>query len=217
MIALSLLSLAMAQPETAPPAQRSATRGPTVLVDIEWRGMALGGHASHGPGFGIAFGVLDDHLRFGLHGFARPGPWNPQTFTITPDQPYKGAETLELRSDGGVLGPSITVGTDLGEAFRIDVGAMVGYGGFGFYLVGDDRKTPDGRLPSAWENELMDGRDSSLGIGVDVGPRLTWAASEHLRPYVAVRYTSILGYDAFVRSDYSGMSVAFGVTVGRFR
>ena len=69
---------------------------------------------------------------------------------------------------------------------------------------------------NVWENQLMDGRDSSLGIGMDVGPQLTWALSEHIRPYVAARYQTIFGYDAFMVPDYSGVSVAIGLSTGRF-
>ena len=61
----------------------------------------------------------------------------------------------------------------------------------------------------------MDERDSSLGLGMDVGPRVTWAAGEHVRPYVAARYTTVFGYDAFMRDSYDGLSVAVGLTVGR--
>ncbi len=190
--------------------------GPSVMVDLEWRGIAAAEHLSHGPGAGIAIGVLGDHLRLGIHGFSRPGVWNPATFTLALEEPYNGQESLELRSDGGLLGASVQIGTELNDALRVDLGAMVGYGGFGFWLVGDDRKTPDGRLPSAWEDELMDGRDSYLGIGLDVGPRVTWMATEHVRPYVAARYFTVLGYDAYMKPDYNGVTVALGLSVGRF-
>ncbi|MEL6348228.1 MAG: hypothetical protein AAFV53_34280 [Myxococcota bacterium] len=191
-------------------------QGLTVFIDVEWRGMALADHLSHGPGVGVAVGLLDDHLRVGIHGLSRPGPMNTATFTLTPEAPYKGQDQIELRSDGGLLGPSLQVGADLNDTLRVDLGAMVGYGGFGFYLVDEDRETPDGRLPSAWENELMDGRDSSLGIGMDIGPRITWTRSEHVRPYLAARYTTIFAYDAFIKPDYDGFSIALGLSVGRF-
>lgn len=187
-----------------------------VVVDVEWRAMALGQHISHGPAVGVGVGLFKDHLRVGISGYARPGPINPVTFSLTPDEPYKGQDTLSLRSDGGVFGVYVAPGLDVSERVRIDLPAMVGFGGFGFYLVGDDRDTPDGELPSVWENRLMDGRDSSLGLGADVGARVTFAATEHVRPYAAVRYSTIFGYDAFLRSDYSGLSLGLGVSVGQF-
>ncbi len=177
--------------------------------------MFMAEHVSHGPGFGFAVGLFGDHLRIGLHGFARPGPMNPATFALELDESYKEMSALSLRSDGGLLGPSVQIGTDVGQRFRADLGATLGYGGFGFYLVGEDRKTPDGRLPSAWEDELMDGRDSSLGLGLDVGPRFSWRVSASVAPYVAARYTTIFGYDAFLKPDYDGVSVGLGISVGR--
>ena len=192
------------------------SRGIPVVVDVEWRAMALAQHVSHGPAVGIGVGLLKDHLRVGFSGYMRPGPINPVTFSLTPETPYKGQTTLDLRSDGALFGGYIAPGIELSDRVRIDLPAMVGFGGFGFYLVGEDRETPDGELPSVWEDRLMEGRDSSLGLGADVGPRVTIAASEHVRPYVAVRYSTVFGYDAFLKSSYQGFSVGAGVSLGRF-
>ena len=187
----------------------AAAAGP--FVDLEWRGMAMAGHLSHGPAFAAGAALFDDRLRVGLSGFARPGPINPATFAV-PAQGYQGQQTLALRSDGGVMGLQVAPAVHTG-ALRVDLPLMVGYGGFGFYLTGDDRRTPDGRKPSAWENELMDGRDSSFGLGVEGGLRVAWRVGAHVAPYVVARYTAILGYDAFVRSDYAGPSLGLGLSV----
>ena len=187
-----------------------------VVVDVEWRAMYLAEHVSHGPAVGVGLGLLNDHLRVGISGYARPGPINPQTFELTLDAPYNGQDTLALRSDGGVYGVYVAPGWDISDRLRLDAPLMLGFGGFGFYLVGEDRETPDGELPSVWEDRLMDGRDSSLGLGADAGLRVTWAAAEHVRPYVAARYSTIFGYDAFLTPDYSGVSVGVGISVGRF-
>ena len=194
----------------------SAQAEPTVVVDVEWRAMALAGHFSHGPAVGAGVGLFDDHLRIGLSGYARPGPINPVTFELDVDEPYRGQDVLALRSDGAVFGVYVAPGLDVSDRIRLDLPAMVGFGGFGFYLVGDDRQTPDGALPSVWEDRLMDGRDSSFGLGADVGLRLTVAAAQHLRPYVAVRFSTIFGYDASLKPDYGGVSLGAGVSVGRF-
>lgn len=70
---------------------------------------------------------------------------------------------------------------------------------------------------SEWENELLDGKDASFGIAVDVGLRLSFRTpASWLRPYVGVHYTNVIGYDAFVRSDYSGFGGVAGVEVGGF-
>ncbi len=193
----------------------AAAAEPTVgvFVDLEWRGMAFADHLSHGPGIAVGASLFDDHLRVGLAGFARPGPINPATFEVAVD--YKGASSVDLRSDGGVTGLFVAPGATVGRC-HIDAPILVGYGGFGFYLHGEDRETPDGRKPSAWENELLDARDSSFGLGLEGGLRASYAGGEHLRPYVAARWSTILGYDAFVRSGYGGPSVALGLTVGAF-
>ena len=183
-----------------------------VWLDLEWRGLALAGHPSHGPGFGVGASLFDDHLQIGLAGYTRPGPFNPATFEVTPEQPYKGRDTVRLRSDGGATGLLVAPGVRVGRA-RIDLPTQLGYGGFGFYLVGDDRETPDGRKPSAWENQLLDGRDSSFGVALESGARVAWTTSAGVRPYLAARWSSILGYDAFVRAAYGGPSVAVGVQI----
>ncbi len=182
-------------------------------VDLEWRGMGLAGHLSHGPGIGVGASLFDDHLRVGVAGYSRPGPINPQTFAVDAD--YDGSSSVNLRSDGGVTGILVAPGTDLGR-WHLDAPFLVGYGGFGFYLHGEDRVTPDGRKPSAWENELFGGRDSSFGVGLDGGLRASFAAGEHVRPYVAARWSTIVGFDTIVTPAYGGPSVALGLTVGAF-
>lgn len=185
------------------------------FVDLEWRGMVLADHLSHGPGFAFGATLLGDHLRVGLSGYARPGPINPATFPVAVN--YKGEGAVAFRSDGGVAGLVVAPGMPLaGGALRMDLPVMAGYGGFGFYLHGEDRKTPDGRKPSAWENELLDARDSRFGLGLDAGVRLAWAAAEHVEPYLAVRWSAILAYDTYVRSSYGGPSVGLGLSVGAF-
>lgn len=206
---LTLLALAA---EAAPaPASNPSPVG--VFLDLEWRGNALAEHLSHGPGMAAGATFLDDHLRVGLAGFARPGPINPATFPVAAS--YQGKDTVRLRSDGGITGLLVAPGVRAG-AVRLDAPWMAGYGGFGFYLHGKDRETPDGRKPSAWENELLDGRDSSFGFGLEGGLRAAWQMTENVEPYVAVRYTTVLGYDTFVRSGYDGASLALGLSIGAF-
>jgi hypothetical protein len=181
------------------------------FVDLEWRGMAMAEHLSHGPGF--AFGAaLGEHLEVGLAGYARPGPINPARFPV--EVPYKGHDEISLRSDGGVVGIFAAPGAPLGPRLHLSLPLLVGYGGFGFYLHGDDRQTPDGRKPSAWENELLDGRDSSFGLALEGGVRLGWQAGRHVRPFVAARWSTVAGYDTSVRAAYGGPSLGLGLSVG---
>lgn len=213
LLALSLLSptAALADPER-----------PSVgaFVGLDWRGMALADHLSHGPGFQAGALLLGGHLKVGVLGFARPGPLNPTTFEVQAarGQSYKGSSTLHLRSDGAFVGLMLAPVFDLPGtgSFSVELPVTLAQAGFGFYLHGEDRKTPDGRKPSAWENELLDSRDSSFGVGLDLGLRLAYKASRWVQPYVGVHYSTVFGYDAYVRSSYAGPSVLLGAQVGTF-
>ncbi len=195
-----------------------AKGGIGVFASVEWRAMALAGHASHGPGFSTGVRLLDGWLKVGIAGFNRPGPLNPETFKVKPSDgsTYKGQNELTLRSDGGVAGLLVALHVPVTDSFAVELPVTVGQGAFGFYLTDDDRETPDGRRVSEWENELQDGRDASFGFAVDGGLRamLTLQSVPWLRPHVGVFYTSVLGYDAFAKGSYDGLSVASGVEVG---
>ncbi len=70
---------------------------------------------------------------------------------------------------------------------------------------------------SAWENELLDGRDASITFGFELGLRASFIASDWARPYVGAHYFGTVGYDAYVRDDYDGVTFAAGIQLGRFR
>ncbi len=190
------------------------------FVDLEWRVMTLGGHVSHGPGFAAGISLLEGQLRVGIAGLNRPGPWNPATFDVelAGDTTYRGKRSLSLRSDGAMAGPQLALAFAVPKVpwLAVTLPFTVGYGGFGFYLHGDDRVTPDGRRVSVWENELFDGRDSFLGWVLDGGVRLNFvpARTPWLRPYVGVYYTAVPGFDTIVRGSYSGFSGALGLELG---
>jgi len=216
------LCLLLSLPLSAAAQPADASRPVGVFVGMDWRAMGLADHFSHGPGFQAGVTLLNGHLKLGLAGFARPGPINPASFTVEAagGRTFNGSSTLKLRSDGGLLGlmaaPVVNVpGVDW---LSLELPVLLGQGGFGFYLHGDDRRTPDGRRVSEWENELLDGRDSSFGLGLDVGLRLSFtpSAATYARPYVGVHYTTVLGYDTYVRSSYGGFSAVAGVQLGRF-
>lgn len=221
-LAFASLCLLLAVPFSASAEPSDSSRPVGVFVGMDWRAMGLAGHFSHGPGFQAGVTLLNGHLKLGLAGFARPGPINSATFSVqTVDgRAFNGSSTLNLRSDGGLVGlmaaPVVNVpGVDW---LSLELPVMLGQGGFGFYLHGDDRRTPDGRRVSQWENELLGGRDSSFGMGLDVGLRLALRSATvgYARPYVGVHYTTVFGYDTYVRSSYSGFSALAGVQFGRF-
>lgn len=214
---LALASFLLSTAATAPAFASTEDDRIGVFVGMDWRALLLAGHASHGPGFQAGV-ILWDHLKLGVAGFARPGPINPKTFEVTPvdGQTYRGQSTVTLRSDGAVIGILVAPTFDVGDELNLEIPATVGQGAFGFYLTGQDRETPDGRRVSDWENDLLDGRDASGGLAIDAGVRLNWKLDTWIRPYVGVHYTTVVGYDAFVRQSFDGPSFLLGLQLGRF-
>lgn len=190
------------------------------FVALEWRVLGLAEHLAHGPAFAAGLTFLDGWLRLGVGGMARPGPINPATFdaTLPGGVTYKGKREVQLKSDGAMAGVHLGVSIPMPflEGLAIQVPLTLGYGGFGFYLHGDDRETPDGRRVSAWENELFDGKDSFLGLVIDTGLRVGYQPSDvpWLRPYAGLSFTVVPGYETFVRDDYLGVGGVVGVELG---
>ena len=191
----------------------ATSHGSRAFVNVGWRLLNLADHLSHGPSFEA--GVRLGRLKLGIAGFARPGPINPKTFATTPANGlmYRGKSQLDLRSDGAFIGALIAPVFDVGDLLSIEMPVTVGQSAFGFYLSGQDRETPDGRRVSDWENELLDGRDSSIGIGVDGGLRASVALtrSKWIAASASVHYLQTFGYDAFVRDNYNGVSGSLGL------
>jgi hypothetical protein len=190
------------------------------FVDLEWRLMGLGGHVSHGPAFAAGATLADGFVRVGLGGLGRPGPLNPATFPVVlpAGTSYKGRRRLELKSDGSMLGVHLAFSQHMpfAEAIALELPITVGYGGFGFYLHGDDRNTPDGRRVSEWEDQLFDGNDSFLGVVIDASLRIGYQpqALPWLKPYAGAAFTIVPGFETMVRDDYFGVSGLIGVEVG---
>lgn len=177
-VGLALAGPARAQLADAGPAPADDTPSeePTTVsgfAGIDWRVTGQAEHLGHGPGFQTGV-LLWQRLKVGLAGHARPGPINPQTFERQPadGQTYKGQSTVTLRSDGAFIGLLVApVFPVLKDDIWLEVPLVLGQGAYGFYLTGSDRDTPDGRRVSDWENELLDGRDSAVALGIDAGVR----------------------------------------------
>jgi hypothetical protein len=172
----------------AAPGGRSGTGA---FVDTGWRGHAIGGHLSHGPEVRAGVLLFGGLLKAGVGFIGRPGPLNPQEFTLdTSENPYRGQDSVQLRSDGATFGLLVAPTVPINDVLSVELPVTIGQAAYGFYLQGEDRDTPDGRRVSAWENELMDGRDSSFALGVDVGARLkvTIPGAEWASPTAGVHY-----------------------------
>jgi hypothetical protein len=201
-------------PDAAPPEPLVG-----MFIDLEWRVMGVGAHVSHGSAFAAGASFFDGALRLGVGGLSRPGPFNSKTFdvTIPEGRTYKGKTVLSLRNDGGMAGLHVGLSVDAPlDGFAVDLPLTVGYGGFGYYLSGLDRETPDGRRVSEWEDELFDGKDSHLGIVVDAGLRIRYCMKSlpWVAPYAGAAYTLVPGFRTIVRDDYAGFSGVLGVEVG---
>ena len=185
----------------------------SAFVSLGWRVMGLADHVSHGPDFQAGV-LLFGHLKVGIAGMARPGPINPATFQAAVDPAYRGQSTLQLRSDGAIIGlllaPTIRVGR-----VRLELPVTVGFGAFGFYLNGGKRNTPDGEGVSTWENRLLDNADSSGGIAIDMGFRVAVRTRvQAVHPFVGIHYTAVIGYEATLATSYQGFSGVLGVQFG---
>jgi hypothetical protein len=209
--------LGLAAPRVAAAQERS--QGASFFAGFDYRVMYLADAPSHG--FGVQAGALlaNGHLKVGFYAFFRPGPINPTTFTVTAAEgrSYRGSNQLRLRSDGAFLGAFVAPVVPLpGGRLVLEFPVAVGMSAFGFYLTDDDRVTPDGRRVSAWENELLGGRDSSFALGLEAGVRLSLRVPNNagLLPYIGVQGHHAFGFDTYVSSHYSGVSLALGVQFG---
>jgi hypothetical protein len=142
------------------------------FITPEIGAMFLEDHVGNSVGASFGMKLWKNRLKIGINAYGRSGPINPKTFTIEAynGQIYKGSSTLTLRADYGTIGLMIAP-TFKVKNIEIDVPISYGMGGGGFYLVGDDRNTPDGARVSEWENKLMNGEDAASGSWLEFGVR----------------------------------------------
>lgn len=142
------------------------------FITPEISAMFLDDHVGNAVGASFGIKVWKDRLKIGINAYGRSGPINPKTFTVEAynGQTYKGNSTLRLRADYGTLGLMIAPTFNI-KKVQIDVPISYGMAGGGFYLVGEDRKTPDGARVSEWENKLMNGEDAAQGSWLEFGVR----------------------------------------------
>ncbi len=125
-------------------------------ISPEIGAMFLDGHV--GRSIGASFGVKlwKNRIKLGITGVGRPGPINPATFE-TPtvnNRSYLGRNKFNLRADWGTFGATVAPCFRL-KNVEINLPISFGSAAGGFYLHGDDRKTPDGARVSEWENKLF--------------------------------------------------------------
>ncbi len=159
-------------------------------------------HSDHlGNTVGASFGVKlwQNRLKVGILGYGRSGPINPQEFTVetSTGESYRGSNVLRLRADHGAFGLMIAPSFSL-RKIHMDIPIVLGQLGAGFYLLGEDRNTPDGRRVSEWENQLMDGRDAGFANMLEVGVRaFVPLSNEHISLGAGLHYTMAPGWETY--------------------
>ncbi|MBC7867461.1 MAG: hypothetical protein H7X88_07995, partial [Gloeobacteraceae cyanobacterium ES-bin-316] len=171
-ILMSIGNAAMAQKKKN---VETGKRGLSWYVTPELSTLFLDNHV--GKAVGISFGLnfFNDHFKVGVFNYGRSGPINSKTFktTLPTGKTYKGKQSIDLRADHGAFGVMLAPAFRLPKSgIEIDFPIYIGSIGAGFYLAGDDRKTPDGRKVSEWENELFGGKDAAFAGMMEYGARV---------------------------------------------
>lgn len=169
------------------------------FITPEIGAMFLEDHIGNAVGASFGIKVWKDRLKIGINAYGRSGPINPKTFTVEAynGQTYKGNRTLRLRADYGTLGLMIAPTFNI-KKMQIDVPISYGMAGGGFYLVGEDRKTPDGARVSEWENKLMNGEDAASGSWLEFGVRGFFPTKiKGIQVGAGVHYSMVQGWKTY--------------------
>jgi hypothetical protein len=169
------------------------------FITPEIGAMFLEDHVGNSVGASFGMKLWKNRLKIGINAYGRSGPINPKTFTIEAynGQIYKGSSTLTLRADYGTIGLMIAP-TFKVKNIEIDVPISYGMGGGGFYLVGDDRNTPDGARVSEWENKLMNGEDAASGSWLEFGVRGFFPTKiKGIQVGAGVHYSMVQGWKTY--------------------
>ncbi|MEM6802450.1 MAG: hypothetical protein AAF696_13660 [Bacteroidota bacterium] len=189
-----------------------------------YSGMFLENHIGNSVGFNIGLRSKNEKWEFGIRYYGRSGPINEnQTYElILPEgTTYKGKSVLNLAADHGYGGVEIAYHLPLNaESLSLRIPLSVGQVGAGFYLLGEDRETPDGRRVNEWEDELQDGTDAGFGIASEIGLQLLYQLSpkmKHLKILGGAHYMNTYGYESFLGGNdfYNNkLRVDVGIWVG---
>ncbi len=174
----------------------------------EISGMIHPDHVGRTMGFQAGVSVARERLMVGFFYYGRSGPINPhiENWALPAGQTYKGQSSLALRADHAAFGLMVAPQFALANRkITVDVPVAFGQMGAGFFLVGDDRNTPDGRRVSEWENELLADGDAAFGLMAEGGVRVRFALPEStgMCAGAGVHYTRTFGWQTTVGgSDY---------------
>ena len=190
----------------------------------EYSAMFLGDHVGNAVGIGIGITTKNRKWDIGIRTYGRSGPINTgQLYDLVLEDgvTYKGKSVLQVANDHGYLGLEIAYNLRLNSE-RVLLRFPVSFGQFGagFYLLGDDRITPDGRRVNEWEDELQGSNDAGFGLLSEFGGQVIYQVmpnNRHLNLFAGVTYTNTYGYSSFLGEEdfYNNkLRVSLGIRVG---
>jgi hypothetical protein len=196
---IAVLSIALA---TALSAQDAKPARVGWYIAPEIGAMFLDDHIgrSIGGSFGLKF--WKNRIKVGAVVIGRPGPINPATFTTQTvnNQRYLGKTAFDLRADWATFGLTVAPCFKLN---RVEINVPISFGSAagGFYLVGDDRKTPDGARVSVWENRLFttpELEEASAGSWTEFGVQAFFPTKiKGIQVGAGLHYTLISGWKTY--------------------
>lgn len=170
-------------------------------VTPEVSALLLDNHVGKAVGVSFGFNFFNEHLKVGAFTYGRSGPINSKTFktNLAPGTTYKGKQSIDLRADHGAFGLMLAPSFKLPESgIEIDFPIYIGSIGAGFYLAGEDRKTPDNRKVSEWENELFDGKNAAFAGMMEYGVRAFFPTKLNgLKWGVGLHYTTVQDWQTY--------------------
>ncbi len=193
-------------------------------LQSEYSAMFLEGHVGHAPGFNIGISSKNRKWDVGIRFYGRSGPINTHQLyeLVLPEGvTYKGKSVLQLGADHGYFGLEVAYNYTLSsERLALRFPVSFGQVGAGFYLLDDDRITPDGRRVNEWEDELQEGTDAGFGLASEIGVQAIYQISptiENIHLAVGLHYLNTYGYSSFLGGDdfYNNrLKASIGIRVG---
>ncbi|TXB60635.1 hypothetical protein [Phaeodactylibacter luteus] len=190
----------------------------------EYSAMFLPGHVGNAVGIGIGITSKNRKWDFGIRTYGRSGPINTgqlYDLVLAEGVTYKGKSVLQVANDHGFLGLEMAYNLKL-KSDRLMLRFPVAFGSFGagFYLLGEDRITPDGRRVNEWEDELQGGNDAGFGWLSEIGCQMVYQLipdNSHLNIFAGLTHTTTYGYESFLGDEdlYNNrLRASVGIRVG---
>jgi len=190
----------------------------------EYSAMFLNDHIGNAVGVGIGITTKNRKWDLGVNSYGRSGPINTAQLydLVLPEgTTYKEKSILKVANDHAFLGLEVAYNLRL-KSDRLMIRFPVSFGQFGagFYLLDDDRNTPDGRRVNEWEDELQGGKDAGFGLLSEFGSQIIYQIipdNRHLNLFLGITYTNTYRYSSFLGDkDFYNNKVrgSMGIRVG---